>query len=382
MPLLRRCTGGVIIGQGAVGMSTNEDYFDSSIQKPQRHLVTLERLVVKGPPGEALLTIHPCCTSSCGSDFEPFYDFPRENNSTKSLELAKSWLSTCKRNHPQCSFDSHSYIPSRLLDVSTAKPRLVLRAEIFDNTPFVALSHCWGKSLHLTTTSQNLDLHREGIALDEFPPTLRDAIIITRKIGLDYIWIDSICIIQDSVADWGEESGHMDKIYGQADLVLAASAARNSEVGILNKRTTIPHGFVSLPNKDQAIPPTFQFRLLVRHRGQDELDSRAWAFQERLMARRYLSFTGQDLVWECCEYSTCECGWNLTKSQPFEHLRNLKVMMETTSREHWVEDLWRRQIINVYTQMSLSIPSDKLVGLSAVASQIQATFGGTYLAGL
>ncbi|KAI3326067.1 HET-domain-containing protein [Xylariaceae sp. AK1471] len=351
-------------------------------KKHQQYLLTIDPVRVNWPPGSGVVTVHPCISFSCGSDFEPFYDIPRDRDSQQSLELARGWFSNCRTNHTQCGLDSHTYIPSRLLDVSAVHPRLVLRAEVSDRVSFMALSHCWGGSQQLRTTSHNWDSHREGIPLAQFPLTLRDAIKITRLFGFEYIWIDSICIIQDSVADWEEESSQMDKVYGQAELVLAASAARNSDDGFLEKSKVIPQGSISLSRNDQSEALAFKFRVVSGHIGRDPLDGRAWGFQERLMARRYLSYGEQELAWECCEGSACECGWVFTQPLPSEHLRNLNAMSETTTPEHWIDDLWNRRIVWQYCKMSLSVPSDKLVALSAVASRIQTVFGGTYLAGL
>jgi hypothetical protein len=98
--------------------------------------------------------------------------------------------------------------------------------------------------------------------LDDFPLTLRDAIKTARILGMSYIWIDSICIVQDSIEDWEEESSQMDKVYGQAELVVAASAAQYSDDGFLNERRILPHGSISVPVDKEIVPRTVSLRVL------------------------------------------------------------------------------------------------------------------------
>jgi len=101
---------------------------------------------------------------------------------------------------------------------------------------YLALSHCWGVSTikeRLTTTLATLDCRLETIPMSLMPAIFYDATIITRRLGYRYLWIDSLCIIQDSVEDWEVESQNMGNIYMNASLTIAAGAAKDSDGGML-----------------------------------------------------------------------------------------------------------------------------------------------------
>lgn len=179
--------------------------------------------------------------------------------------------------------------------------------------PYVALSHCWGSSLTLKTLSSNIEAFRIGIEHRDLPLTFKDAVKMTESLGFHYIWIDSLCIIQDSLADWEEQSSLMAFVYGNSDLVLAASSASSTDDGFLKERTCYRESSLQLAcfqNRDK--PLYLRYRLLQPKNAApmlDPLDGRAWALQERLLARRYLAFGSHDTSWTCMTSSACECEW-------------------------------------------------------------------------
>ncbi|KAK7985256.1 hypothetical protein PG988_002878 [Apiospora saccharicola] len=140
--------------------------------------------------------------------------------------------------------------PGRLIDVSLddvethwsekSPVRLVSSASWSGNDPprYIALSHCWGKTLtkDLITTSGNLQSRLRSISHDSLPPSFQDAVTITRALGIRYLWIDALCIIQDSAADWATESAKMASVYGDSYLTIAADSSPDSSGGILRKR--------------------------------------------------------------------------------------------------------------------------------------------------
>jgi hypothetical protein len=129
--------------------------------------------------------------------------------------------------------------PTRLIDVGLAdgseEPRLVQPPK-GEKGRYLALSHCWGVSTikeRLTTTLATLDCRLETIPVSLMSANFYDATIITRRLGYRYLWIDSLCIIQDSVEDWEVESQNMGNIYMNASLTIAAGAAKDSDGGML-----------------------------------------------------------------------------------------------------------------------------------------------------
>ncbi|KAK3338708.1 heterokaryon incompatibility protein-domain-containing protein, partial [Neurospora tetraspora] len=163
------------------------------------------------------------------------------------------WLWKCVNDHPKCRmalsgkrFGMHSHtssldqtkLPSRILDVGSADSSVVRLVKTTTETPsgsYVALSHCWGPpdKQPLKTTCDTLeDYIRHGIPLACLPQTFADAVWVTRVLGIRYLWIDSLCIIQDSLSDWEVESQKMGPIYEGATLTLGAAYARDSSEGL------------------------------------------------------------------------------------------------------------------------------------------------------
>lgn len=120
-----------------------------------------------------------------------------------NLRLAKLWLARCWVNHPQCLQPRVPLMPHRLVDVDpqdgSKDPCLVVPHE---RSRYLALSHCWGNGTVLKTTTKNLHQRQEGIPFSSLSKTFQEAVQITRAFGIRYIWIDSLCILQDSTADW------------------------------------------------------------------------------------------------------------------------------------------------------------------------------------
>jgi hypothetical protein len=110
-----------------------------------------------------------------------------------------------------------SFMPTRLIYVGSDVPRLVLSKNIKQPERYATLSHCWGASRHLTLSEGNIDTFQKQIPLGALPRTFLEAVQATRSVQLDYLWIDSLCIIQDKDGiDWAEESSKMTQVYGSS----------------------------------------------------------------------------------------------------------------------------------------------------------------------
>ncbi|KAH8653173.1 heterokaryon incompatibility protein-domain-containing protein, partial [Tricladium varicosporioides] len=134
--------------------------------------------------------------------------------------LGKSWLDECLTSHPICGQASadENWYPGRLIDLSLM-PQGILRSR------YVTLSHCWGKIEFMRLTSETQERLEEGIELEAFPKTFREAFDFSCRLGARYIWIDSICILQDSAEDWLDQSSIMDLVYNNSLCNLSATAA-------------------------------------------------------------------------------------------------------------------------------------------------------------
>jgi hypothetical protein len=232
----------------------------------------------------------------------------------------QSRLTQCQRLHNACRGPKKILLPKRVLEIQEDdKCNLIVRlTEPTDGSQgaYAALSHCWGNSRSCVTTKLTLEDRKRGISWESIPKTFQDAIKLTSILDIRFIWIDSLCIIQDDLDDWNTESAKMADVYQLATLTLSATASSGDAQGCYPAPSnTIGDLEVTLPDDVGACE--IAIRQPIAHWdavGQGELHrrfplmSRGWAFQERLLSRRLLHFCDSELVWECREITTCECG--------------------------------------------------------------------------
>lgn len=197
-------------------------------------------------------------------------------------------------------------MPTRLLDVGSSDDNL--RIYTCDGQPlkYVALSYCWGQRLHESTTTQNLMARLEGFNANLLPDTHRDAIRLVRGLGLRYVWIDALCIVQDDQADWESESALMGSVYQNAYMTIAAVAATSAAESFLKRREyarlTIEYKF---ENEDgESVKGTLFAhhpgpRLPSRAISESEWRTRAWTYQEEMLSTRILYCTPNTYYFEC-----------------------------------------------------------------------------------
>ncbi|KAI1267535.1 heterokaryon incompatibility protein-domain-containing protein [Xylariaceae sp. FL1019] len=299
--------------------------------------------------------------------------------SPECLVLARKWLLECKTRHPSCYSNTTSFVPKRLLDISATFPKLVVDLPRY--VPYVALSHCWGGLVSLQTTKDTYRSHQTGMDPDLFPKTFQQAFQLANYLGYHYVWIDCLCIIQEDEEDWEKQASEMAKVYGNADVVLAATTASSAKAGFFHTRERFFESSVTFET-ETAGSTTARYRMVPcrGHYPIGPLDNRGWAVQEKLVARRYLAFESQQLTWECHEKSESESQYHII-SQAKYHVRNLDSMLQDCPRE----DLcvrWRDHVVRPFTRAKLTHESDRLVALSAVAARFQELNEGTYLVGL
>ncbi len=152
------------------------------------------------------------------------------NWETAAINRAASWLDHCRRSHQRCS-TAGQFMPTRLLDIGNGPDKTAIRLidELPEVKPYVALSYCWG--LHpescLQTRTVSIEDHRKAIPLANLPLALAQIVQVCRALGYNLLWIDALCIIQDSAQDWSEESRRMGLIYSHADLVIENGVAND-----------------------------------------------------------------------------------------------------------------------------------------------------------
>jgi len=251
-------------------------------------------------------------------------------SSDQCISLARQWMSECERDHALCRrWSSSISLPTRVLDVGSERqsPRLV---ESLGRTGrYAALSHCWGKAQSLTTTTENFSDHIVAIQLDLLPKTFREAVLLSRQLDLQYIWIDSLCIIQDSKADWDTESAKMAEVYAGAAVTIAATSAKDGSEGIFVAKDedawnkAVPFSMANLHGEQTTVyirsASGNDHHYMKRNKLFDAhpLSRRGWVLQERLLSTRVLMFTSCELVFDCQTLLWCECGHFPFKGEMF-----------------------------------------------------------------
>lgn len=323
--------------------------------------------------------------------------FPRhwEVVSAASLDewvpRAQAWLRACKE-HASCT-TSGAFQPARLIDVRNPQhPRLAIfsAGDSSQNNvqpPYVALSYVWGPKQEYVLTQASLDEMRRGLDLTRLPRTLSDAIGTAHWLGFEYLWIDALCIIQDSPEDKARELPLMADTYRESSLCTVVASAAAASDGFL-KAPDPPEFFVdpfqvTLDSADGSSPSlTFGYRAPYKASA-DPISSRAWTLQERVLSRRLLIFSRGGVMWMCRE-SFANPGAAPDQGPPYQTSLGPSSGAgdggdedaQASIRETWMA------LRADYTEMDLSYCTDKLQAISALAAEVGRRAGWTYLAGM
>ncbi|KAF2966244.1 hypothetical protein GQX73_g7357 [Xylaria multiplex] len=318
--------------------------------------------------------------------------------STLSVSIAKDWLGNCVLNHESCLSKAEAVsLPTRFLDICDRNDNdhIFLRERgDEEDRRYVALSHCWGTTRPLCLTSATLETHKQGILVQSLPRTFRDAVTIIRALGLRYIWIDSLCIVQDDAEDWRREAGRMAGVYRDAHLVLSATRASSDEEGFLGTRPRLDH--IAFPIESSDNPLVLKL-LSPRSQGEESgidthvvadepLSRRAWCLQERYLARRILHYGTQQMIWECGTVRAAEDGdFGSIVGDQLGRLKQSAILKTTVfnTRERDVEGYaeWYAMIED-YTGRGITRDSDRLPALLGLRVALESEVNDTYLAGI
>lgn len=351
---------------------------------------------------------------------DPNYSPGDSTNSPPALELCRSWIENCIKNHDKCKdFKIDTWWPTRLLyvghlssgDISEKDPssltiQLHLTRDKQPKGSYMTLSHCWGDSKEILklTADEYDDRIENGFSYAELPKTFQDAVRISLFLRNDYIWIDSMCIIQDqeSKQDWIRESKSMTDVYRYSKCNIAATASRGPTEGCFYPRNpiTVFQRFM-LKGEVTKDPPVERY-FLLNHSCWDEtvedapLNKRAWVMQERALAPRQIHCGRDQLLWECPQMTGCEPfplavqfrplgsgpSVHMTECMPelifkLSEISQTLVQPESATRDksivHMRYDIYQywARIVDHYSTCALTYRTDKLVAISGIASRIQ-----------
>ncbi len=249
---------------------------------------------------------------------------------------------------------------------------------------YVALSHCWGSKTPLMATKSSWGKLIVNIPFGDLPPLFQDAVIITRQLGLRYLWIDSLCIIQDSLRDWETEAAKMASIYQNSYVTVSATdASDNSARCLVDRSKPVKIAYENTAKKAFAL----RARVHARHhpdahgnpaKPTGPLTFRAWALQEHALSTRVLHYTATELVFECRTSYRCECMPE-RKTRATTPALIPRAVASKKAAAIWTA--WHR-IVEQYSNRKLTMPGDKLPAISGIASKIRKATHSEYIAGL
>lgn len=315
-------------------------------------------------------------------------------------------MSTCEAEHKKClehynKYDSRQKLPSRLLKIEVQNGGAI-GVTLVDTSDvkgkYACLSYCWGSNRQASmTTTANREDYRQAIPWQELPSTISDAIKLCCKLGFEYLWVDSLCIVQDDGQDWLREASNMAGIYSRSALTLAVHLCGDASESFLQKRlldteqwsdrldgcATIPFTDRNTGNKREMYlwkDTSFKGSRFLDGQWQTIKDvgrdgpsgkwfSRAWTFQEWFLSPRVLHIHAMT-VWDCFG----SYGNELER-------RFLRYRDRFTSRAIDDSQTWN-DIVQDYTSRQITLERDRLPALAGLAERFRADFGGTYLAGL
>lgn len=358
-----------------------------------------------------------------------------------SSKWAQERLAECASSHESCqSPTGDRFLPTRLINLQPGYKGLDVRLEdgpsVRSGSSYIALSYSWGDHRPACiTTVDTLAQNKVRIPWDKLPLTFQDAAAFTLSLGMQYLWIDSICIIQEDEEDWQRESGKMYAVYKNSYLTISALSGRDSTYGLRNM--SVEQGSVLLTNLRiaQTKYPLYMRRnhYLDSVAGDNikgsfddicrryPLLSRAWAYQERTVSPRVMFFSESEMIFQCLGNAECECGATqeyyqgnaskLTKTDIFQktrirspekgtsedkrsagimgmHMRalsGLKAKMthliskrarddtqdESTGRARQAAATWRQKVVWEYSALAITMPRDRLPAVGAIAEQFQ-----------
>lgn len=300
--------------------------------------------------------------------------------------LFKKWKEYClTAHHGKCGAWFKGEKPSkiRLIDV---KQQCIV--EFTQDVKWTALSYLWGKTKILTLEKHSMsEFQRPGfLHRDRVPRTIYDAMILTAALGETYLWVDSLCIVQDDPIDKLEYIPSMDAIYGHSTLTIIDAAGGDAHTGLpgirQESRTQLQKPFKA---KGVTLVQTLDPINVTRtgYLTESKWNSRGWTFQEGILSPRTLIFTAEQVYWQCIEASWCEDGFWECPSSPtiYRHCLRDEFRNIWSPNKEFTEQRYR-QLVEEYSQRTLTFESDGLDAFKGIIGAFERVSGLQFLWGL
>lgn len=277
-----------------------------------------------------------------------------------------------------CNPHQSKFRPRRLIDTTTCVAAEVVKLDtdtLVEDLPYATLSYCWGGDQEGKTLRTNLASRLQGFNLKDQPKTIQDAVTMTRALGIRFVWIDSLCIVQDDEDDKIYEITRMHDIYRYSYLTLSASRARSSKVGFLNQCKPVDPIRLAYRGPDGTLGSVI---LSSSDMVREPIHSRAWTLQEHALSARLLIFGTFGMRWVCRAGSRRD-----GEQENASHFRNrLAEHLHVPRPEANLVGEWHDLVLG-YSSRALTNVDDRLPAISAMATMHSTVRSESqYLAGL
>ncbi|KAF9456171.1 heterokaryon incompatibility protein-domain-containing protein [Collybia nuda] len=324
-------------------------------------------------------------------------------SSEASFELASKWLRDCQSDHKLCEgvnatsvSGDENRLPTYFVYVGPEGPRLRRSIDLPTRPKYLTLSHRWGSSSIFQLTTKNLTSLLSEIPLSSLPKTFQDAILIAGRLGYQYIWIDSLCIVQDSREFWEQESAIMGEIYRGSVCTIAALGAVDGDSGCFKSRNPLCFQLFEFElgtgQVAYLIPPGNPQLMSPDHTGYgpdvEPLHERAWVIQEWMLSPRTIHYGTFGLYWECATESASDRVTrkvdSASRPSPKYAVHQSCTLpmtgeLDTSYLEFW--KMWSR-VITMYSPCGLTYGTDKLVAINGIVKLVESKAGLHNIAGL
>lgn len=353
------------------------------------------------------------------------------------LSTAKEWLKSCEASHPDCHRINEDQfpLPTRVIKVGREGDNPSLFESKGQKGRWIALSYCWGGPSEFSLNDTNYASFIKGKPLDNFPPTIRDAIVTTRALDIEYLWVDALCIIQpihNSCSDWEIEAPKMSQIYNNAALTIIAATSDSATSGIFADRDGYGNGMYrgtayhfpwkrgagdansTLETNGSLDHETIIIRggVLLQHHwagpytgDKSAWITRGWTTQEELLSWRTLAFMREEILWGCPSIQVWESGrlrlenvdvFGMEDAQVVQRVKpNLGHFKTEHATEGYYSSITGLRVLNTaeiyaawysmlenFSQRKFTRDTDKLMAIAGLAKDVQEYITDNYCAGL